>query len=64
MTTHKAKKIETGRYIYRGHRIEKVECKAEGYLAWNMFNPDDYCYDAAPTLTIAKHMIDCGFESE
>ena len=63
-TKHKATKIEAGHYIYRGQRIEKAECKAEGYLAWNMFDEDDCCYDAAPTLSSAKYMIDCGLDVE
>lgn len=58
MTTYQAKKIEAGNYEYRGYQIIRVECKADNYIAWNMFDTDGYCYDAAPTLSIAKHMID------
>ena len=55
---HSAKRLDTGRYTYRGYDIEDVSSDA-GYTMWaisvqNTFAP----FDAADTLRDAKAMID------
>ena len=55
--THKAKKLDAGRYQYRGYEIFNAKSYA-GYTVWNISPEGEGPCDAANTLSQAKAMID------
>ena len=61
MIKHKIDNIEAGHYVYRGYKISKIECKVDRYTAWKIENLGG-CYNSAPSLLVARDMIDCTLE--
>lgn len=58
MTTHKAKKIEPGRYSYRGFEIESFYLPAKAKTVWQCLHRDGGTFGYSDSLRTAKLEID------
>ena len=54
--THRAKKVHSGKYHYRGFQIMEMGLD---YTAWGIMDKGDYApFDCANTFKQAKQMVD------
>jgi len=67
MKKHTAKKMHSGRYIYRGHEIIKIDYYGSNNIFWNIVTKEvckhtgielQRCDDATNTLVDAKDIVD------
>lgn len=69
-TSHVAKKVATGHYLYRGWTIKRFDYGSLGdpecnFVEWNIFAPGEESWnDSEPTLTLAKMVVNTRIKQE